>query len=212
MWNYDFAVEAGQIKNVWVIDGTFTVPQTSMLSVLDDGVFPPASTPTPSVTSSVTPTPSVTSSLTPTPSVTSSVTPTPTITPTETPTNTPTPTITPTITPTPTSVYSLGIFNNTTVDVEFSGLTLVGTSYTTTFGTFPLASGEYLYGNIVANSGVEFFAGITDNLSLNYQINVYLNGSIVSSNEPGPGTGTWSIYGPTTINSGSVVTIYLLDY
>jgi hypothetical protein len=98
MWNYDFVVEASQIKNVWAIDGTFTVPQTSMLSVVDDGIFPPASTPTPSVTSSVTPTPSVSSTTTPTPtpSVTSSVTPTPT----ETPTNTPTPTITPTESPT----------------------------------------------------------------------------------------------------------------
>ena len=96
MWNYDFTIEAGQTRTIWLINGTYAAPLTSVLSVSDDGVFPPANSPTPSVTSSITPTP--TSSITPTPSVTPSVTPTNSVTPTQTPTNTPTNSVTPTIT------------------------------------------------------------------------------------------------------------------
>ena len=105
MWNYDFTIEAGQTRTIWLINGTYAAPLTSALSVSDDGVFPPANSPTPSVTSSITPTP--TSSITPTPSVTPSVTPTNSVTPTVTPTITSsvtlTPSVTPTITPTQTS-------------------------------------------------------------------------------------------------------------
>jgi hypothetical protein len=96
MWNYDFTIEAGQTRTIWLINGTYAAPLTSVLSVSDDGAFPPPNSPTPSVTSSITPTP--TSSITPTPSVTPSVTPTNSVTPTQTPTNTPTNSVTPTIT------------------------------------------------------------------------------------------------------------------
>ncbi len=109
MWNYDFTIEAGQTRTIWLINGTYAAPLTSVLSVSDDGVFPPANSPTPSVTSSITPTP--TSSITPTPSVTPSVTPTNSVTPTVTPTITssitPTPTNTPTNSVTPTITSSV---------------------------------------------------------------------------------------------------------
>ena len=115
MWNYDFTIEAGQTRTIWLINGTYAAPLTSSLSVSDDGVFPPANSPTPSVTSSITPTPTPTSSITPTPSVTPTITPTTTITssvtPTQTPTQTssitPTPSVTPTITPTTTITSSV---------------------------------------------------------------------------------------------------------
>jgi len=113
MWNYDFTIEPGQIRTIWLINGTYTAPATSSLSVVDDGVFPPANSPTPtsSVTPTNTPTPSITPTQTPTPSVTPTLTstPTPSVTPTLTSTQTPTPTtsVTPTLTstqtPTPTT-------------------------------------------------------------------------------------------------------------
>lgn len=103
MWNYDFTIEPGQIRTIWLINGTYTAPATSSLSVVDDGAFPPAISPTPS--SSVTPTNTPTPSITPT--QTSSPTPTPSLTTTQTPTPTtsvtPTLTSTPTLTPTPSS-------------------------------------------------------------------------------------------------------------
>jgi hypothetical protein len=102
MWNYDFTIEAGQTRTIWLINGTYTAPLTSVLSVVDEGVFPPANSPTPSVTSSITPTPTPTSSITPTPSVTPTITPTTTITSSVTPTQTPTQTSS--ITPTPTNI------------------------------------------------------------------------------------------------------------
>lgn len=111
MWNYDFTIEAGQTRTIWLINGTYTAPLTSSLSVSDDGAFPPPNTPTPSPTptSSVTPTPSIT------PTITTSISPSPTpsITPTTTITSsvTPTPTVTPTNTPTPSSTPPIqGLF------------------------------------------------------------------------------------------------------
>lgn len=103
MWNYDFIIEPGQIRTIWLINGTYTAPATSSLSVVDDGAFPPAisATPSPTPTSSVTPTPSITPTITTstTPSQTPSVTPsiTTSVTPTETPTPTPTPSSAPII-------------------------------------------------------------------------------------------------------------------
>lgn len=113
MWNYDFTIEPGQIRTIWLINGTYTAPATSTLSVTDDGIFPPIISPTPthSVTPTNTPTPSITPTITVTPSITSSITPTPTSTTTLTPTitTTPTPSITttPTVTPTPSSTPTI---------------------------------------------------------------------------------------------------------
>ena len=77
--------------NVWYIDGTYSTASKSIqiISTID---WPPAVTPTPSITPSVTPS----YGATPTPSVTSTVTPTTTVTPTVTSTVTPTRTQTPT--------------------------------------------------------------------------------------------------------------------
>ena len=112
LWDYQVELSSNQTKNIWVIDGTYTVASAfkSSIVLVNEGEFPPTSqtrtpTPTATPTPTTTPTPSVTATNTPTPSVTTTGTgtPTPTPTTTETPTPTPTNTETPTNTPTPTN-------------------------------------------------------------------------------------------------------------
>lgn len=111
LWEYQVELNPGQTKNIWLLNGTFSIAPvyTSMISLINQGAFPPISetatpTPTSTTTPTNTPTPSITPSNTQTPTGTASVTPTPTSTPTQTntPTNTETPTNTPTETPTET--------------------------------------------------------------------------------------------------------------
>jgi hypothetical protein len=112
LWEYQVELTPGQTKNIWVINGTYTIAPLykSMISLINQGAFPPINatatpTATPTTTPTVTPTPSITASQTPTPSVTASQTQTPTQTntPTSTTTSTPTPTTTTTLTATPTN-------------------------------------------------------------------------------------------------------------
>ena len=117
MWDYQVELLPSQVKNIWVINGTYTIAPSfrGSISLVDNGPFPPISatnTPTPSNSPTPTPTvtPSVTPTNTPTPSTTATLTPTPTQTgtaavtptPSETATATPTPSVTATITPSPT--------------------------------------------------------------------------------------------------------------
>ena len=121
LWDYQVELAPNQTKNIWVINGTYTVAPAfrNVISLVNQGVFPPVfATPTPTQTPSATPTntptPSVTATNTPTPSVTSTQTSTPT--PSVTATNTSTPTNTPTQTPTPTHIrYSFVTTSGTTV-------------------------------------------------------------------------------------------------
>lgn len=121
MWDYQVELLPNQLKNIWVIDGTYTVSSSFKNSIVlvNGGAFPPTG-PTPTPTS----TPPVTPTSTPTPSVTATQTGTPgvTPTPTNTSTNTPTPSVTATNTPTPTNVVRTTLaglchseFNGTTV-------------------------------------------------------------------------------------------------
>jgi hypothetical protein len=71
MWDYQVELNPSQTKNIWLINGTFSIAPVynSIISLIDQGPFPPINqtatpTPTPSVTPSVTPTP------TPTPTAT----------------------------------------------------------------------------------------------------------------------------------------------
>ena len=149
LWEYQVELNPNQTKNIWVINGTYTISPvyTSSVSLINQGAFPPISetatpTPTPSVTPSNTPTgtaavtPTPTQTQTPTNTGTAAVTPTPTntetptntptgtaaVTPTPTNTNTPsqTPTDTPSVTQTPTSTSPLQSFS------VFSGTTSNG--------------------------------------------------------------------------------------
>ena len=93
MWDYQVELSPNQTKNIWVIDGTYTVASAfkSAIVLVNEGEFPPTSqtrtpTPTATPTPTTTPTPSVTATNTPTPSVTTTGTETPTPTPTVTPT------------------------------------------------------------------------------------------------------------------------------
>jgi hypothetical protein len=116
LWDYQVELTPNQRKNIWVINGTYTVAPSfkNVISLVNQGVFPPVAitptpTQTPSATPTNTPTPSVTATNTPTPTntETGTPTPTPTNTQTETPTNTPTPSSTTTLTPTPSSTTTL---------------------------------------------------------------------------------------------------------
>ena len=80
MWEYQVELQQNQTKNIWLIDGTYSIAQLfeSSVVLVDNGVYP---TILPTHTPTATPTP----------------TPTNTTTPTNTPTNTTTPTNTPTI-------------------------------------------------------------------------------------------------------------------
>ena len=106
LWDYQVELTPNQRKNIWVINGTYTVAPSfkNVISLVNQGVFPPvAITPTPTQTPSATPTNTPTPSVTATNTPTQTGTPTPTPTNTETPTNTPTPTNTETPTNTPTN-------------------------------------------------------------------------------------------------------------
>jgi hypothetical protein len=102
MWEYQVNLDPNETKNIWVINGSYSIAQLfqSSVSLINYGAFPLPPTPTPSNTPTNTPTPTETPTETPTPTPTETPTNTPTETPTETPTNTPTPT--PTLTPSPT--------------------------------------------------------------------------------------------------------------
>lgn len=101
MWEYQIELEPNQVKNIWLVDNTYSTANTTIV-VDNQGSFPPAgATPTPTPTPTNTPTVTTTSTQTPTPSVTAEVTATPT--PTAEVTPTPTPSVTAEATPTPTA-------------------------------------------------------------------------------------------------------------
>jgi hypothetical protein len=107
LWEYQVELTPGQTKNIWTINGTYTIAPLykNMVSLINQGAFPPVNaTATPTATPTSTPTPSVTQTQTPTATVTQTQTSTITATPTTTPTNTstPTPSVTATLTPSPT--------------------------------------------------------------------------------------------------------------
>jgi hypothetical protein len=128
MWDYQVELLPNQTKNIWVIEGTYTVAPSfkGIISLVDEGSFPPlfaTNTPTPSNTQTPTPTltPTITSSNTPTPSVTNTGTATSTPTPTNTETSTPTPSVTTTGTETPTPTPSVTANETPTVTPTNTG-------------------------------------------------------------------------------------------
>jgi len=99
LWEYQVELNPNQTKNIWVINGTYTISPvyTSSVSLINQGAFPPISE-----TATPTPTPSITPSITPTNTQTGTAAVTPTPTNTQTITNTQTGTAA--VTPTPTNV------------------------------------------------------------------------------------------------------------
>ena len=171
LWEYQVELNPNQTKNIWVINGTYTISPvyTSSVSLINQGAFPPISetatpTPTPSITPSPTPTTTLTSTPTPTTTLTSTPTETPTNTPTttttltSTPTNTPTgtPTETPTNTPTVTSTPTTTLTSTPTSTLTstptptISKISFVTTSGTTFQEACNSVSNITLYGDNVA--------------------------------------------------------------
>lgn len=195
MWNYDFTIEPGQIRTIWLINGTYTAPATSTLSVVDDGIFPPANSPTPSPTPSITPTISPSISPSPTPSVTPTITPSVTVSITPTNTLTPTPTITPSATPS----FNFEVDNINVNGAYIEGITATTGSITTKAGySYPVNQGDTLYADYVPSSNnLDFDIQIKDPSNLDYQIRVEIDGSTSQTITPGPGDwlGTINIAG-----------------
>ena len=162
MWDYQVELTPGQTKNIWLINGTYTISPvyTSSVSLINQGAFPPISetatpTPTSTTTPTATPTPSVTATNTPTSSQTS----TPTPTNTNTPTNTGTPTSTPTNTPTNTQTETPT--NTPTVTAEVTATpTTTSTPTSTPTPTSPLQSFN-VYSGITSNSACEAGVSVT---------------------------------------------------
>ena len=165
MWEYQVNLDPNQTKNIWLIDGTYSIAQPFLtnLVLVNNGSFPFPVTPIPTATPvTPTPTPTLTGSTptatpvepTPTPTLTGStptatpVEPTatpvePTATPVEptatpvAPTATPVPpNPTPTASPLPTYVYS-GLGYNSTGSTTSCSMVTVDNFY----GFVPLFSG-----------------------------------------------------------------------
>ena len=162
LWDYQVELTPNQRKNIWVINGTYTVAPSfkNVISLVNQGVFPPVAitptpTQTPSATPTNTPTPSVTATNTPTPTNTQ----TPTATNTETPTNTPTPTNTetPTNTPTPTNTETP---TNTPTPTNTQTSTSTPTPTQTPTPTSPLQSFS-VFSGITSNEACEAGVSVT---------------------------------------------------
>jgi hypothetical protein len=158
MWEYQVNLDPNQTKNIWLIDGTYSIAQPFLtnLVLVNNGSFPFPVTPIPTATPvTPTPTPTLTGSTptatpveptaTPVEPTATPVTPTPTPTLTgSTPTATPVaptatpvpPNPTPTASPLPTYVYS-GLGYNSTGSTTSCSMVTVDNFY----GFVPLFSG-----------------------------------------------------------------------
>jgi hypothetical protein len=68
MWDYQVELTPNQTKNIWLINGTYSISSvyTGIISLVNQGPFPPISeTPTPTPTNTSTPTPTPTPTSTP---------------------------------------------------------------------------------------------------------------------------------------------------
>jgi hypothetical protein len=141
MWEYDILLTPGQVRNIWLVNGTFQAALEAQFTIIEE-VFPPLS-PTPSQTPTNTPT------NTPTPSVTGTLTPTPTPSVTGTLTPTPTPSVTGTLTPTPTP---------TQVVFEYSDFGIDDTLAVNACGNYPQGNapryGTKLFDNLIGGDVV----------------------------------------------------------
>jgi hypothetical protein len=120
-WRYQVNILPGEVRNVYMYNGSLYIPEFFQDDIVfDKVVFPPtpSNTRTPTATPTNTPTSSVSPTVTPTNTPTQTPTTTPTNTPTSslqpTPTSTSTPTLTPTNTSTPTGSPVSGAYTATT--------------------------------------------------------------------------------------------------
>jgi hypothetical protein len=182
MWEYQVNLNPNETKNIWFINGTYSIAQLfkNNISVINYGPFPPlsaTSTPTPTVTNTPTPTNTPTNTATvtntptntstqtntPTPSNTATVTPTntATVTPTNTITGTQTPTVTPTHTPTPTRTrFTFSVYTGVT---STDACQQVNTPAITIYGDDSLFDNNTLFYNNAVGSVTIDMAGFYQN-------------------------------------------------
>jgi hypothetical protein len=200
LWDYQVELLTNQTKNIWVIDGTYTVAPAfkSGISLIDEGPFPPmfaTNTPTPS----------------------NSPTPSPTVTPTETPTNTPTNTETPTNTPTPTQTLTpttnrnLIIVNNSTTNQVISVTDDSGSwILTDQVGSFSVLPGQTLYAN---HGTTSTNPRVNVSWATSADIRVFTNGVQTSNPSYGGSGGTVAVpinFASQSTPVDSADTIYIL--
>jgi len=196
MWEYQVELEQNQTKNIWLINGTYSIAPSfsSNVVLVNNGAYPtvlpthtptgtPASTPTQTPTqtqtgtAAVTPTPSVT------PTSTAAVTPTPTNTntPTQTQTGTAavtqtpsaTPTSTAAVTPTPTNTPTV---TNTPTHVRF---TFAITSGATSNVACDSGTAGTIYGDQpIFNNNTQFYNSLTGPVTIN-MTGYYANSGVV---------------------------------
>jgi hypothetical protein len=159
MWQYQVPLDPSEVKNIWLINNSYTTAFSNAIVLVDQGPFPPLNatatpTPTPTLTPTNTPTPSITASQTPTQTQTQTQTQTPTQTQTQTPTQTGTAAVTPTqtetaaVTPTPTPTPGFYEFSLGFAETPNMACSATQSSYYTITSSGPvLATGEILYSN-----------------------------------------------------------------
>ena len=169
MWQYQVPLDPSEVKNIWLINNSYSTAFSNAIVLVDQGAFPPLNatatpTPTPTLTPTNTPTPSITASQTPTQTQTQTQTQTPSQTQTQTPTQTTTQTSTPTqtttttltasptgtaaVTPTPTPTPGFYEFSLGFAETPNMACSATQSSYYTITSSGPvLATGEILYSN-----------------------------------------------------------------
>ena len=179
MWQYQVPLNAGQTKNIWLLDETYSTAFTTIV-INNQSVFPitPSNTRTPTRTPDPTPTPTVTKTSTPTNTQTPTVTKTSTNTPTnsETPTNTPTQTPTSTLDITPTPTQTPTITNTPSYTPSMTNTPTNTETPTQTPTTTPTPTSPIPFVRFSAVGMTSVLFGEIDSTNSNYRIN-WGNGS-----------------------------------
>jgi hypothetical protein len=201
MWEYQVELQQNQTKNIWLINGTYSIAPSfsSNVVLVNNGAYPtvlpthtPTSTPASTPTQTPTPTQTGTAAVTPTPSVTptstAAVTPTPTNT--NTPTQTQTGTASVTSTPTPTATNTPTV-TNTPTQTRF---TFAITSGATSNVACDAGVAGTIYGDEpIFNNNTQFYNSLTGPVSINMTGYYANSGVVVLLNTNGFETGGYTL-------------------
>jgi hypothetical protein len=201
MWEYQVELQQNQTKNIWLINGTYSIAPSfsSNVVLVNNGAYPtvlpthtPTGTPASTPTQTPTPTQTGTAAVTPTPSVTptstAAVTPTPTNT--NTPTQTQTGTASVTSSPTPTATNTPTV-TNTPTQTRF---TFAITSGATSNVACDTGAAGTIYGDEpIFNNNTQFYNSLTGPVSINMTGYYANSGVVVLLNTNGFETGGYTL-------------------